>query len=75
MGMKITKSTFFSSQYDNKGMFSYETRSWKKKKKKKKKHDTCKTKIQQDFVAREKQNKVITKKIPKTNVEQTKSNE
>jgi hypothetical protein len=56
-------------------MFSYETRSWKKKKKKKKKHDTCKTKIQQDFVAREKQNKVITKKIPKTNVEQTKSNE
>jgi hypothetical protein len=43
--------------------------------KKKQKHDTCKTKIQQDFVTREKQNKVITKKIPKTNVEQTKSNE
>jgi hypothetical protein len=30
--------------------------------KEKKKHDTCKTKIKQDFVAREKQNKVIKKK-------------
>ncbi len=46
-----------------------------KEKEKKQKHDTCKTKIQQDFVAREKKTKVITKKIPKTNVEQTKSNE
>jgi len=46
-----------------------------KENKKKQKHDTCETKIQQDSVAREKQNKVITKKIAKTNVEQTKSNE
>ncbi len=61
MGMKTTKSTWFSSQYDNKGMFSSKTRSWNKKKQKQK-HDTCKTKIQQDFVAKEKQNKVITRK-------------
>jgi hypothetical protein len=31
-------------------------------------------KNQQDFIAKKKQNKIMTKKIPKINVEQTKSN-
>jgi hypothetical protein len=42
-----------------------------KQKKQKQKHNKCKTRIQKDFIMRMKQqqNKVVTRNIPKTNVE------
>ncbi len=48
-----------------------------KQNKQKQKHDTCKIRIQQDFVImnKQKQNKAMTRNVPKTNVEQTKNNE
>jgi hypothetical protein len=47
-----------------------------KQKKQEQKHDTYEIKIQQDFIAKNKQkyNKVMTRNIPKISVEQIKGN-
>jgi hypothetical protein len=48
-----------------------------KQEKQKQEHDTCKTLIQEDFIAskKQKQNKVVKKNVTKTSVEQIEGNE
>jgi hypothetical protein len=73
MGTKKTKSIGFINQDKNKGMFNSKSTTWNKKKQK---HNMCKTKIQQDFILKTKQeqNKVVIRNVPKTNIEHIKGN-
>jgi len=67
------------NQNENKSMFLSKFRSWNKTKQTKTKHDTCETKIQQDFIIKKKQKqnetKLWQKNVPKTCVEHIKNNE
>ncbi len=57
--MKTTKSTRFLNQHENNCKFSFKFNRGVKTQK----HDTCKTRIQQDFITRMKQNKAMTKQM------------
>jgi hypothetical protein len=64
MDTKTTTSIGFPNQDENMDMFSFKSKS-QNKKHKDKEHNTCKIKIQQDFIAQTKKehNKVVIKKL------------
>jgi len=60
MGMKTTKTTWFFNQNENKGRPNSKFKTWNKKKQGIR--TQVQTKIQQDFITKNKHNNVMTRK-------------